>query len=46
VLLAALTYRIALFASIPVLYAGVRLWISFDPPAGGTLAGQNDAGQA
>lgn len=46
VLLAALTYRIALFASIPVLYAGVRLWISFNPPAGGALAGQNDAGPA
>jgi len=28
VLLAALTYRIALFASIPVLYAAIRYWIS------------------
>jgi len=31
VLLAALTYRIALFASIPVLYAAVRFWISRSP---------------
>jgi uncharacterized protein (TIRG00374 family) len=46
VLLAALTYRIALFASIPILYAGVRLWISMSPPAGGALTGQNDAHQA
>lgn len=27
VLLAALVYRVALFAAIPVLYAGVRLWL-------------------
>jgi uncharacterized protein (TIRG00374 family) len=31
VLLAAVTYRIALFASIPILYALVRLWLTFDP---------------
>jgi uncharacterized membrane protein YbhN (UPF0104 family) len=30
VLLAALTYRIALFASIPILYAGVRIWIGWE----------------
>lgn len=28
ILLAALTYRIALFLSIPVVYAGVRVWIA------------------
>jgi uncharacterized membrane protein YbhN (UPF0104 family) len=33
VLLAALTYRIALFASIPILYAGVRFWLSRSPQA-------------
>jgi uncharacterized membrane protein YbhN (UPF0104 family) len=33
VLLAALTYRIALFASIPVLYLAVRVWMSRRPPA-------------
>jgi uncharacterized membrane protein YbhN (UPF0104 family) len=43
VLLAALTYRIALFASIPVLYAAVRVWLSFIPPASGVLPGANDA---
>ncbi len=31
VLLAAVTYRIALFASIPVLYALVRVWLRLDP---------------
>jgi uncharacterized protein (TIRG00374 family) len=28
VLVAAVSYRVALFAAIPVLYAGVRLWLS------------------
>ncbi|HEY7032713.1 MAG TPA: lysylphosphatidylglycerol synthase transmembrane domain-containing protein [Thermomicrobiales bacterium] len=31
VLLAAVTYRVALFASIPILYALVRVWLTFDP---------------
>lgn len=31
IILAAVTYRIALFASIPILYAGVRFWISRHP---------------
>lgn len=37
VVLAAVVYRIALFASIPILYAGVRLWLKLDKsplPAG------------
>lgn len=33
VLLAALTYRVALFAAIPLLYAGIRLWLGVDGPA-------------
>lgn len=31
VLLAAVTYRIALFAAIPILYALVRIWLTVDP---------------
>jgi uncharacterized protein (TIRG00374 family) len=31
VLLAAVTYRIALFGSIPILYGLVRVWLKFDP---------------
>jgi uncharacterized protein (TIRG00374 family) len=42
VLLSALTYRIALFASIPVLYAAVRLWLSVSPRASSPLPGPND----
>jgi uncharacterized protein (TIRG00374 family) len=30
VLLAALVYRVALFAAIPILYAGVRLWLKLE----------------
>lgn len=41
VLLAALTYRIALFASIPVLYAAVRAWLSASPPGPGPVPGSN-----
>jgi uncharacterized protein (TIRG00374 family) len=41
VLVAAVTYRLALFAAIPILYAAVRVWLMFDsgPPAPrGTMA--------
>jgi uncharacterized membrane protein YbhN (UPF0104 family) len=44
VLLAALTYRVALFAAIPVLYAGVRFWLGMAgppspvPPGRGTMS--------
>ncbi|MGH2558455.1 MAG: lysylphosphatidylglycerol synthase transmembrane domain-containing protein [Thermomicrobiales bacterium] len=40
VLLAALAYRVALFAAIPVLYAGVRIWLSVDGPASPTAPGR------
>lgn len=46
VLLAALTYRIALFASIPVLYAAVRVWLNFSPGPAAPLTGSNDAKHA
>jgi uncharacterized membrane protein YbhN (UPF0104 family) len=40
VLLAAVTYRIALFASIPILYGAVRVWLAVDPaPPQGTMVG-------
>ena len=45
VLLAALTYRIALFASIPVLYAGVRFWISRSPQPVLPVTEQLDTGR-
>jgi uncharacterized membrane protein YbhN (UPF0104 family) len=45
VLLAALTYRIALFASIPVLYAAVRVWLNLSPAAG-PMTGSNDTSHA
>ncbi len=40
VLLAALTYRVALFLAIPVLYAGVRLWPGVDGPASPAAPGR------
>ncbi|MCC6790234.1 MAG: flippase-like domain-containing protein [Thermomicrobiales bacterium] len=46
VLLAALTYRIALFASIPVLYAAVRLWLNINHQQAATFASSNDATQS
>ena len=42
VLVAAVSYRLALFVAIPILYAVVRVWLTFDsgPPAPrGTMAG-------
>jgi uncharacterized protein (TIRG00374 family) len=33
VLVAAITYRILLFAAIPILYGAVRVWLSHDAPA-------------
>lgn len=49
VLLAALTYRVALFVSIPVLYAIVRVWLAVDARAGrgggrGTIDSAREAG--
>jgi uncharacterized protein (TIRG00374 family) len=46
VLLAALTYRIALFASIPVLYAAVRVWLNLSQSHAGPFANSNDPKQA
>jgi uncharacterized membrane protein YbhN (UPF0104 family) len=50
-LVAAITYRLALFAAIPVLYGAVRLWLLADPgdqPQGAILppAGSADGGHA
>ncbi|MER3437276.1 MAG: hypothetical protein C4346_06625 [Chloroflexota bacterium] len=50
-LVAAITYRLALFAAIPVLYGAVRLWLLADPgdqPQGAILppAGKIDGGHA
>jgi uncharacterized protein (TIRG00374 family) len=42
VLVAAVTYRLALFAAIPILYGAVRIWLAIDPSppaARGTIVG-------
>jgi uncharacterized protein (TIRG00374 family) len=39
VLVAAVTYRLALFAAIPILYGAVRLWLATDKGARGTMVG-------